>query len=132
MTAKLDPRPGRNGRNLTSRECSKALGGLLGGVASVLGAEQTRELLKVVDDDRYWKVIGSLYRLETIAPTSLPESTRVAIRSIGGLVAGLCTTSSKRAVRTAVRWWAEKDEAWRFLDYSLKNAGNPECPPFKP
>jgi hypothetical protein len=34
-------------------------------------------------------------------------------RLFSSLVAGLCAKTSQKNVRTAVRWWAHKDEAWR-------------------
>jgi hypothetical protein len=34
-------------------------------------------------------------------------------RMFSSLVAGLSSKTSQKNVRTAVRWWAHKDEAWR-------------------
>lgn len=62
MSINLDPRPART--DLTSRECSKLLGGMIGNLS---------QMASLLD------------------------------------------------IRTAVRWWAETDEAWDFLALTLGN-----------
>lgn len=52
------------------------------------------------------------------APVLDPRDTREltnreCAKLLGGTIGALCEMSDAQTVRDAVRWWAEKDEAWR-------------------
>ena len=111
---------------LTSRECSKVLGGLVGALCTHVALDPAgiREAVRAcAESDRLWGLVDRLER----APPSVEEMVgearalqgegataelRTAYRALGGLVSGLRSTASRRSVRTAFRWWAETDAAW--------------------
>ncbi len=116
MTApKLDTRPARK---LTSREVTKILGG-------VLCVTRTNQLSgsppHVTEQEmrEFFRWLGSSPgALDSMLLGNVPEGTKTpgdnlgVCSVIGGLIGSLCEIADKRAVRTALLWWAETDAAW--------------------
>lgn len=106
---KLDPRPARE---LTSRECAKVLGGPLGGLARLFGADVVEKALQeTADSEEFWgfaKDPGNVVHEATAAVVdSIPrEELNPLSIMIGAAISGPLTCSTYRKVRTAVRWWA--------------------------
>ncbi len=44
----------------------------------------------------------------------------VCARLLGGVIGSLVTVAGVETTREAVRWWAETDEAWAFVDDVVK------------
>ena len=123
MTApKLDPRPARN---LTSRECCKVLGGLIGGIRSahVIPPDALRGAIGLLcDEDAIWRLMtpGDIRTMLGAFPQpsgDLPASVEwvTAMGSLLGLAGSLVEIGGKKNARTAFRWWAERDDAWELI-----------------
>lgn len=48
-------------------------------------------------------------------PARTDLTSREVARLLGGFVGALCDMSSAETVREAMRWWAETDAAWNFV-----------------
>ena len=107
---KLDPRPART---LTSRECCKVLGGLIGGLhlSGYFGNAGVRSCVSgIAENQELWD--------------KLPISSALEERTIGGvfdptygvalaaLAGSLAEIGGKKNARIAFRWWARRDDVW--------------------
>lgn len=123
----LDPNPARK-EFLTSRECSKMIGSLIGSLVGVLELKELRSVVllataiagharidiagkpaAVCFDDE-----GRRFDLPDTGPT-MSDGVVVAIRALGGLAASLSEMAPSDACRVAWRWWCLKEEPWEWL-----------------
>lgn len=96
----LDPHPARP---LTSRECAKILGGLLGAFRFTVDPETMQRLLGAV---RQHFVAGRQRPGEK--PFPVPAA---LVQCLGGLVAALIDMSGKEPVLEALEWWEQHSQA---------------------
>lgn len=123
MTGKLDP---REVRRLTSREVSRILGSVIGGLVTsrFLEPGQVRELVRsIADSPEVWSLADEAKRMSVREAVVTARSMQgegdpaelVAARVLGALASGLSGWCGKRSVRTAFAWWANTDAAWITL-----------------
>jgi hypothetical protein len=110
----LETRAARN--DLTSRECARILGALLGPLVG-LAAHQAgpgpvdstpiREVLNLV----------RLYVQGERAPLAAADpQLAYATATLAGLCEGIEAMALRGAVLNAIDWWLERDDAWRMLE----------------
>jgi len=52
----------------------------------------------------------------SILPARTDLTDREFTKILGGVLGGLGTMGTQENLRNAVRWWAETDEAWSFIN----------------
>lgn len=104
-TQPLDPRPART--DLTDRECTKIIGGLLAPLVQRAGSECIRPAVGTV---------CRLLRGEPLDWEAASDREEEAAVLVGALATALVGMAAPGAVLVALLWWYEQDEAWKMLD----------------
>jgi hypothetical protein len=126
----LDTRPARD--DLTSRECSKLIGGLIEGLVRVFGPATVHGIVHYyASTDAIWDVRRAMKSGATLADANdLVERAMLArAKAVKNAVAGRCEVifgsmtgalghemAELDNVRAAIRWWDERaDVAWEMI-----------------
>lgn len=104
---KLDTRPARE--DLTSRECAKILGAMIGGFAMLPDAniDTLRQCVRMVAD---------MSAPESASVLATPnEATIHTFHVMVATLSGLLQMADAADALIALRWWARNDKAWESL-----------------
>ena len=137
----LSRRPTRPDR-LTNRECTSLLGAAIEGFLVLWTADVVREVLRfIATNEPGWKMRTAVWKMKADKDTVMKMPVADQARSdliawseekgfsseemelhaqlfllVNPYIGGICNLSTIKNVRTAVEWWANRDDAWELFE----------------
>ena len=109
---KLDTRPART--DLTSRECAKLLGCLIGSITNVHhNAAAVRQIVTSLAEHGFDDVLAAMILVRDLGVAESDyESAGLLIAYVHSVASDM---TAPGAMKTALQWWAYRDELWDQL-----------------